>query len=824
MKNLIHLVATLLIPCAEANVTLPYSFSPGQVIQSSQVNADFGSLRDELNTFENTTGSYSNFGTDTGIANAYVIALSTALLNYTAGLSISFVAQHSNTGASTINVNSLGVVNLTGPGGTTLLASDIVIGQIVSAEYDGIQFQLISQQGSASSSNSNLTLVKRDASGSINSASANITALTASTANIAGQITASNLTASQAVFTDSSKNLVSNAVTGTGNVVMSASPTLTGTLAGASQTLSGTLSVTGNTGHGTSASGAAGQLLTESTNQTNAGYTMNNFSSNSTVNSSGAYRTTGLLWTTTPVISSGINNTDRTTGLDAEALRTSASDVGSMTQGISNSSVGLQAIRALYGHSGSTGTTTSTAGIYTALFAGGGTISNAYGVLVGSAGQTGATISNEAGVAIQTRSGTNSSELLLGTSTVPSGTFGIYQSDSSANQFAGITTFSNTTDSTTTSTGAIIDSGGLAVAKASNFGGVLTERIDQNANTQAIISNQTSGTSANAKLTVKANSSSGYLGAFDTANTDVTAFADKVVLDTNSDASGLEISTGTAGQTIEFRSGARALAATVDSSQDWTFKNQVSSGTADSQSVFTASSLGGLSTAIIYGYTANMTTTSTQTSAATGFRSDISTGANISLVANFDSSPPVVNSGTITNYVGLYDTGAATHRATNNVAVADASNITGNWFIAQTGTDASKLGGALTVGGDLTAGGSHSSIAGAAFLKLQGAATSVSGYGADAGHQNGGTQTYSIGTGVNGLMVADDLSSGVAALFFLTNDGSTVTIISDPASAFSVSANTANKWSVTSTGGTVTIRNNFNTAARSLSVTWIRTG
>src|SRR3989344_4983137 len=57
----------------------------------------------------------------------------------------------------------------------------------------------------------------------------------------------SSLTASQAVFTDGSKGLVSNAITGSGNVVMSASPTLTGTIAGASQTLSGTLGVTGRT-------------------------------------------------------------------------------------------------------------------------------------------------------------------------------------------------------------------------------------------------------------------------------------------------------------------------------------------------------------------------------------------------------------------------------------------------------------------------------------------------------------------------------------------------------------------------------------------------
>ena len=42
----------------------------------------------------------------------------------------------------------------------------------------------------------------------------------------------SSTTASQALFTDASKNVVSNAVTGSGNVVMSASPTLSGTIGG----------------------------------------------------------------------------------------------------------------------------------------------------------------------------------------------------------------------------------------------------------------------------------------------------------------------------------------------------------------------------------------------------------------------------------------------------------------------------------------------------------------------------------------------------------------------------------------------------------------
>jgi hypothetical protein len=61
-----------------------------------------------------------------------------------------------------------------------------------------------------------------------------------------GTVTFTGLSASQAVFTDASDNLVSNAITGTGNVVMSASPTLTGTITAAGITASGNIVGNGN--------------------------------------------------------------------------------------------------------------------------------------------------------------------------------------------------------------------------------------------------------------------------------------------------------------------------------------------------------------------------------------------------------------------------------------------------------------------------------------------------------------------------------------------------------------------------------------------------
>jgi len=63
-----------------------------------------------------------------------------------------------------------------------------------------------------------------------------------------GKINGGSVPASATVIgTNSSSQPVSAATTGSGNVVLSASPTMTGTLAGASETLSGTLSVTGTT-------------------------------------------------------------------------------------------------------------------------------------------------------------------------------------------------------------------------------------------------------------------------------------------------------------------------------------------------------------------------------------------------------------------------------------------------------------------------------------------------------------------------------------------------------------------------------------------------
>jgi hypothetical protein len=79
----------------------------------------------------------TNYGTDTGAADAYVFNPSIAIGSYTGGLQVQFIATNANTGTSTINVSSLGVKTIKKlDGATNLLANDIKAGMLVALEYN----------------------------------------------------------------------------------------------------------------------------------------------------------------------------------------------------------------------------------------------------------------------------------------------------------------------------------------------------------------------------------------------------------------------------------------------------------------------------------------------------------------------------------------------------------------------------------------------------------------------------------------------------------------------------------------------------------------
>ena len=106
----------------------------------------FGTLNDTL--YPTTEAVYENFqpiwyaatsGTDT-----YTATLTPAPSAYFTGMKVQLKFGNTNTGAATINLNSLGAKALKkGVGGATALsASDLVTTKIYSAVYDGTNFQL----------------------------------------------------------------------------------------------------------------------------------------------------------------------------------------------------------------------------------------------------------------------------------------------------------------------------------------------------------------------------------------------------------------------------------------------------------------------------------------------------------------------------------------------------------------------------------------------------------------------------------------------------------------------------------------------------------
>lgn len=82
-------------------------------------------------------------GTSGGAASAYTMSLSPTLTALVAGQQFIFVANHTNTGASTLNIDSIGATAIRqGAALTALAAGTIVSGQVVTVVYDGTFFVL----------------------------------------------------------------------------------------------------------------------------------------------------------------------------------------------------------------------------------------------------------------------------------------------------------------------------------------------------------------------------------------------------------------------------------------------------------------------------------------------------------------------------------------------------------------------------------------------------------------------------------------------------------------------------------------------------------
>lgn len=100
------------------------------------------------NVYISQTGLQRNqevYAADAEANDTYVITLSPAPAAYVAGMVVHFKANTANTGAATLNVNSLGAVTIKKHHDQDLEDNDIESGQVVTVVHDGTNFQMVSQ-------------------------------------------------------------------------------------------------------------------------------------------------------------------------------------------------------------------------------------------------------------------------------------------------------------------------------------------------------------------------------------------------------------------------------------------------------------------------------------------------------------------------------------------------------------------------------------------------------------------------------------------------------------------------------------------------------
>jgi hypothetical protein len=152
-------------------------------------------------------GQLQNFSTGTLITVAGTDTItgtvSPSLTAYTAGQIFSFVVGTTNTGAVTLNIDGLGAKSVTRAGTVALAAGDMVTGHVALVEYDGTRFQLLDPNA--------------------------FTDLRVSgTLGVTGVTTHTGATTMSAALTYGGVTLT-NAVTGTGKMVLDTSPTVNNT-------------------------------------------------------------------------------------------------------------------------------------------------------------------------------------------------------------------------------------------------------------------------------------------------------------------------------------------------------------------------------------------------------------------------------------------------------------------------------------------------------------------------------------------------------------------------------------------------------------------
>lgn len=171
MKKILAFLLCMLPSLASAQIipSLPYNLTNGTIADANQVMADFNQIVSSVNTNAANAGANTNItalnglttplapssggssvytgGTSGGTLNAQTVLTPTPLgFTLTAGRRVTFIAGFTNSGPTTLNVNSTGATNIlkqSTSGLVALAGGEIVVGQAVDVWYDGTQYELL---------------------------------------------------------------------------------------------------------------------------------------------------------------------------------------------------------------------------------------------------------------------------------------------------------------------------------------------------------------------------------------------------------------------------------------------------------------------------------------------------------------------------------------------------------------------------------------------------------------------------------------------------------------------------------------------------------
>ncbi len=141
-------VALLLAMGAQAQVQINKPVQMNGAAGTDRRVTGLGAIQDTTDAVSagNLQSGVLSYAQASGIANNYTVSLPVSV-GYVAGMMVSFKANAANNGPVTLNVNGLGARAVLKYVNQVLQTNDILNGQVITAMFDGTNFQVISQLG-----------------------------------------------------------------------------------------------------------------------------------------------------------------------------------------------------------------------------------------------------------------------------------------------------------------------------------------------------------------------------------------------------------------------------------------------------------------------------------------------------------------------------------------------------------------------------------------------------------------------------------------------------------------------------------------------------